>query len=60
MTGTICDFFTHKSSRSYLNHLVYLIFALGLLLYCIPITRCCYIIIIIIIIIIKPMDSGST
>jgi hypothetical protein len=23
MTGTNCDFFTHKSSRSYLNHLVY-------------------------------------
>jgi hypothetical protein len=22
MTGTNCDFFTHKSSRSYLNHLV--------------------------------------
>jgi hypothetical protein len=24
MTGTNCDLFTHKSSRSYLNHLVYL------------------------------------
>jgi hypothetical protein len=23
MTGTNCDLFTHKSSRSYLNHLVY-------------------------------------
>ena len=23
MTGTKCDLFTHKSSRSYLNHLVY-------------------------------------
>jgi hypothetical protein len=22
MTGTNCDLFTHKSSRSYLNHLV--------------------------------------
>jgi hypothetical protein len=22
MTGTNCDFFTHKQSRSYLNHLV--------------------------------------
>jgi hypothetical protein len=26
MTGTNCDLFTHKSSRSYLNHLVYIIF----------------------------------
>jgi hypothetical protein len=24
MTGTNCDLFTHKSSRSYLNHLVYM------------------------------------
>jgi hypothetical protein len=24
MTGTNCDLFTHKSSRSYLNHLVYI------------------------------------
>jgi hypothetical protein len=24
MTGTNCDLFTHKSSRSYLNHLVQL------------------------------------
>jgi hypothetical protein len=23
MTGTVCDFLTHKSSRSYLNHLVH-------------------------------------
>jgi hypothetical protein len=23
MTGTNCDLFTHKQSRSYLNHLVY-------------------------------------
>jgi histone acetyltransferase (RNA polymerase elongator complex component) len=23
MTGTNCDLFTHKSSRSYLNHLVF-------------------------------------
>jgi hypothetical protein len=23
MTGTSCDLFTHKSSRSYLNHLVH-------------------------------------
>ena len=23
MTGTNCDLFTHKSSRSYLNHLVH-------------------------------------
>jgi hypothetical protein len=23
MTGTNCDLFTHKSSRSYLNHFVY-------------------------------------
>jgi hypothetical protein len=23
MTGTNCDVFTHKSSRSYLNHLLY-------------------------------------
>jgi hypothetical protein len=23
MTGTNCDLYTHKSSRSYLNHLVY-------------------------------------
>ena len=23
MTGTKCDLFTHKSSRSYLNHLVH-------------------------------------
>jgi hypothetical protein len=23
MTGTNCDLFTHKLSRSYLNHLVY-------------------------------------
>jgi hypothetical protein len=26
MTGTNCDLFTHKSSRSYLNHLVCIIF----------------------------------
>jgi hypothetical protein len=26
MTGTNCDLFTHKSSRSYLNHLVCLLF----------------------------------
>jgi hypothetical protein len=25
MTGTNCDLFTHKQSRSYLNHLVYFI-----------------------------------
>ena len=25
MTGTNCDLFTHKSSRSYLNHLVIII-----------------------------------
>ena len=25
MTGTNCDLFTHKSSRSYLNHLVLLL-----------------------------------
>ena len=25
MTGTNCDLFTHKSSRSYLNHLVFFI-----------------------------------
>ena len=25
MTGTNCDLFTHKSSRSYLNHLVYVV-----------------------------------
>jgi hypothetical protein len=24
MTGTNCDLFTHKSSRSYLNHLVHM------------------------------------
>jgi hypothetical protein len=24
MTGTNCDLFTHKSSRSYLNHLVFI------------------------------------
>jgi hypothetical protein len=24
MTGTNCDLFTHKQSRSYLNHLVFL------------------------------------
>jgi hypothetical protein len=24
MTGTNCDLFTNKSSRSYLNHLVYM------------------------------------
>jgi hypothetical protein len=29
MTGTNCDLFTHKSSRSYLNHLVPLHFLGG-------------------------------
>jgi hypothetical protein len=28
MTGTNCDLFTHKSSRSYLNHLVFSAFFL--------------------------------
>jgi hypothetical protein len=29
MTGTYCDLFTHKSSRSYLNHLVLKVRELG-------------------------------
>jgi hypothetical protein len=29
MTGTNCDLFTHKSSRSYLNHLVHRSFHSG-------------------------------
>jgi hypothetical protein len=29
MTGTNCDLFTHKSSRSYLNHLVIVITVYG-------------------------------
>jgi hypothetical protein len=32
MTGTNCDLFTHKSSRSYLSHLVYYILHISVLL----------------------------
>jgi hypothetical protein len=31
MTGTNCDLFTHKQSRSYLNHLVYVCVCVHLL-----------------------------
>jgi hypothetical protein len=34
MTGTKCDFFTHKSSRSYLNHLVIASYSIFNLLKC--------------------------
>ena len=32
MTGTNCDLFTHKSSRSYLNHLVYVNFNVNVII----------------------------
>ena len=33
MTGTNCDLFTHKSSRSYLNHLVSYVLTQTILFY---------------------------
>jgi hypothetical protein len=32
MTGTNCDLFTHKSSRSYLNHLVLPLYVITLVI----------------------------
>jgi hypothetical protein len=45
MTGANCDLFTHKSSRSYLNHLVYecvllclSVLAVDFVLVCLPLS----------------------
>jgi hypothetical protein len=39
MTGTNCDLFTHKQSRSYLNHLVHMDTSFIILLYT-PLSFC--------------------